>query len=192
MRKLLRRLPAPKKPGDRGRKGYGFGERDKLTGLADKNAFQRIVEESLADGQEQGCLVLVDVDRMQEINDQCGRETGDRVLQIVAAVLRDHFRAEKDTVGRLGEDVFALWIGGLSAEQVGGIRRRIATVNDRLLHAEEGLPAVTLSAGAALGEPGGNYQELYIQAEKVLHRVKEGGRCGCEINMNSRKVQIGG
>ena len=65
-----------------------------------------------------------------------------------------------------------------------GIRRRIAVVNDKLLHGGNELPRVTLSAGAALGEPGESYKEIYRQAQKVLHRVKEGGRCGCEIYTN--------
>ena len=46
------------------------------------------------------------------------------------------------------------------------------------------LPKVTLSAGAALGESGESYKEIYRQAQKVLHRVKEGGRCGCEVYTN--------
>lgn len=140
----------------------------------------------MAGGQTQGCLVLVDVDCMREINDRYGNEAGDCLLQAVAAALRENFRAEDD-IGRLEDDLFGLWIGRMSAENVGGIRRRIAIVNDRLLHAGGELPAVTLSAGAALGEPGGSYQALYIQAGKVLQRVKEGGRCGCEIDRNDRK-----
>lgn len=187
MKKLLRRLLTAKRP--QGRSGGGVlypGERDALTEAADRNAFMRIVEDALAGGQEQGCLVLVDVDHMREINSKHGSETGDRVLQAVAAALRRNFRAG-DVLGRLEEDLFGLWIEGMSAEHVGGIRRRIAVINDGLLHAGGELPAVTLSAGVAFGEAGESYQEIYIQAEKVLHRVKEGGRCGCEIVMSDRR-----
>lgn len=188
MIKLLRRLPAAKKPQGRSEgRAYGTGERDALTGTANQKAFRRIVEEALAGGLKQGCLVLVDVDHMCKINDQHGRETGDRILQAVAAALRGNFRSV-DAIGRLEEDLFALWIEGMSAERVEGIRRRIAVVNDKLLHAGGELPAVTLSAGVAFGESGQNYQELYIQARKVLHRVKEGGRCGCEIIMSGGKT----
>lgn len=187
MKKLLRHLLAAREPQERaGGRVYGPGERDALTGAANKNAFMRIVEKALADGQTQGCLVLVDVDHMREINEQHGSGTGDRILQAAAAALRDNFRAV-DAIGRLEEDLFGLWIEGMTAERVGGIRRRIAVVNDKLLHAGGELPTVTLSAGVALGEPGECYQDLYIQAGKVLRRVKEGGRCGCEIQM-SRKT----
>lgn len=187
MKKLLRRLLTPKRPQSRsGGRVYAPGERDSLTEAANRNAFMRIVEDALAGGQEQGCLVLVDVDHMREINSKHGSETGDRVLQAVAAALRRNFRAG-DGIGRLEEDLFGLWIEGMSAEHVGGIRRRIAVINDGLLHADGELPAVTLSAGVAFGESGESYQEVYIQAEKVLRRVKEGGRCGCEIVMSDRR-----
>lgn len=191
MKKLLWRLLAAKEPQGRLRgRVYGPGERDALTETANRNTFQRIVEKALADGGEQGCLVLVDVDHMREINDRHGSGMGDRVLREVAAALREDFRAV-DAIGRLEKDLFGLWIEGMSAEHVGGIRRRIAMVNDKLLHAGGDLPTVTLSVGAALGEPGESYQALYIQAGKVLRRVKEGGRCGCEISTGEQKSYTG-
>ncbi len=184
MLKLLRRFSAEEKKTERpaGRK-YGPGQRDALTGAANRGAFQKIVEQALTGGHTHGCLLLVDVDCMQEINESFGRETGDRVLQNVFATLQENFRAG-DAMGRLGEDSFGVWIEGLDVDQVSGIRRRIAVVNDKLLHGGTELPRVTLSAGVALGESGESYQEIYRQAQKVLDRVKEGGRCGCEIYTN--------
>lgn len=181
MLNFLRRSPVSQQPQGRAAgKSYGPGKRDALTGAVNRSTFQKMVEETLAGEHGQGCLLLVDVDHMQEVNDNYGRETGDRVLQAVYAVLRNYFRVG-DGIGRLSEDTFGVWIEGLSAEQVSGIRRRIAVVNDRLLHGDRDMPTVTLSAGAALGESGESYKEMYRQAQKVLNRVKEGGRCGCEI-----------
>lgn len=180
MLNILRRSPAQKSQDRVAGKNYGPGKRDALTGAVNRSTFQRMVEDALAGEHGQGCLLLVDVDHMQEVNDSYGRETGDRVLQAVYATLREYFRGE-DGIGRLSEDTFGIWIEGLSADQLGGIRRRIAVVNDRLLHGDRDMPTVTLSAGAALGESGESYKEMYRQAQKVLYRVKEGGRCGCEI-----------
>lgn len=178
---ILRHIPAEKESHGRfGGRSYDSRKRDALTGALSKSAFQETVESALAGGQENGCLLLVDVDCMREVNERFGQETGDFVLQSVYNVLRENFRAGDD-IGRLSKDSFGIWLEGLTAGQVGGIRRRIAIVNDKLLHDETGLPTVTLSAGAALGEASGNYRELYGQAQKVLRRVKEGGRCGCEV-----------
>lgn len=191
MKKLLRHLLLAHRPQDRpDKRVYGPGERDTLTEAANRKTFMRIVEEALTGGQEQGCLILVDVDHWREIRDQHGAETGDRILQAAAAVLCENFRAG-DAVGRLEEDLFGLWVGGISVEHVSSIRRRIAVVNDRLLHMDGELPHVTLSAGAAWGESGESSRELYVQAFKVLQRVKEGGRCGCEIATEERKTYTG-
>lgn len=184
MLNILQSLSAVKKPQERNvGRVYGPGERDALTGVANQDAFQRIVEYALAGGQTQGCLILVDVDRMQKINEQFGSKTGDIVLRRIAKVLQENFRCG-DGIGRLEEDTFGIWVEGLSADRVSGIRRRIAVVNDKLLHGESDFPIVTLSAGVAWGESGESYEELYKQAQKVLHRVKGDGRCGCEIYTN--------
>ena len=184
MLNILRHFVAEEKIPDRSaEKKYGPGQRDALTGAVDRSTFQRIVENALTGEHTHGCLLLVDVDCMNEINENFGRETGDRVLQNVFITLQENFRGG-DGIGRLSEDSFGIWIEGLCADQVSGIRRRIAIVNDKLLHGGEGLPRVTLSAGAALGESGESYKEIYRQAQKVLYRVKEGGRCGCEIYTN--------
>lgn len=184
MLNILRRFSAEEKThGRTDGKGYGTRQRDALTGAVNRSAFQKIVESALTGEHAHGCLLLVDVDCMNEINENFGRETGDLVLQRVYLTLQENFRGG-DSIGRLGEDSFAIWIEKLSADQVSGIRRRIAIVNDKLLHGGAELPKVTLSAGAALGENGESYKEIYRQAQKVLHRVKEGGRCGCEIYVN--------
>lgn len=181
---ILRRFSTKEKTAGRSAsRKYDFGQRDALTGAANRKAFQKIVENALTGEHMRGCLLLVDVDCMKEINENFGEDTGDRVLQKVYAALQENFRAG-DGIGRLGEDAFGIWIEGLSADQIGGIRRRIAIVNDKLMHGGTELPRVTISAGAAPGEPGESYQEVYRQAQKVLHRVKEGGRCGCEVYTN--------
>lgn len=184
MLNILQRFSTQEKTHGRSdRKQYAAGQRDTLTGAANKGAFQKSVESALAGEHAHGCLLLVDVDCMKEINENFGRETGDRVLQKVFTTLQENFRGGDD-IGRLGEDSFGIWIDGLCAGQVSGIRRRIAIVNDKLLHGDMEFPRVTLSAGAALGESGESYKEIYGQAQKVLYRVKEGGRCGCEVYTN--------
>lgn len=184
MLNILRRFSEQEKTTGRpaGRK-YGPGQTDALTGAANRHAFQKMVENALTGEHMHGCLLLVDVDCMKEVNENFGRETGDHVLQNVFTTLQENFRGG-DGIGRLSEDSFGIWIEGICADQVSGIRRRIAIVNDKLLHGGPELPKVTLSAGVALGETGESYKEIFRQAQKVLHRVKEGGRCGCEVYTN--------
>ena len=159
---------------------YSGRECNALNSVTNRKYFKRMVDRALQEEGAQGCLLVLDIDWRQEINEQFGLAMGDRVLERVANMLRRNFRS-CDRIGRLEEDEFALWIAGLSAQNVDGIRRRIAQLNDRLMHMEEDMPAVTLSAGAAIGEAGEDFDCLYRRAGEVLNRVKERGRCGCEI-----------
>lgn len=153
---------------------------DALTDVVKQGTFEKIVGKILDGEVEQGCLLLIDTDKLKEINDSSGHDMGDAVLKNIAVTLERSFRS-CDCIGRIGDDEFAVWLGELSRDSTEYIRKRIATINDRLLHPENGLPPVTLSVGVAFSRSGDNFKSLYKRAEKALFRVKTGGRCGCEM-----------
>lgn len=155
-------------------------EKDALTNVVKQGAFERIIGKLLDGEEEQGCLLLMDTDKLEEINASYSRDMGDAVLKNIAATLERSFRS-CDCIGRTGDDEFAVWLGELSRDSTEYIRKRIAAINDRLLHPENGIPPVTLSAGMAFSHSKDNYKSLYKRAEKALYRVKTGGRCGCEV-----------
>jgi diguanylate cyclase (GGDEF)-like protein len=89
---------------------------DALTGLANRRLFHDRLEQAFLSAQRNGngfALMLLDLDRFKEINDTLGHQTGDAVLEHLAARLRDIARAS-DTVARLGGDEFALVLQGTS------------------------------------------------------------------------------
>ena len=49
-------------------RSYSKRECDALTGVADQKCFQKIVDRALGEAGVRGCLLILDVDRMQEIN----------------------------------------------------------------------------------------------------------------------------
>lgn len=65
---------------------------------------------------ESGALVLVDLDRLQDVNTTAGREAGDRVLRALLAVLKRHADADGWELGRLGGDEFGLFAPGMPLE----------------------------------------------------------------------------
>lgn len=155
-------------------------ENDTLTNVVKQGTFEKIVGKMLDGEEEQGCLLLIDTDKLKEINDSFGHDMGDAVLKNIAITLERSFRS-CDCIGRIGDDEFAVWLGELSRDSTEYIRKRIAAINDRLLHPGDGIPPVTLSVGAAFSRSEDNYKSLYKRAEKALYRVKTGGRCGCEV-----------
>ncbi|AXK42315.1 EAL domain-containing protein [Erythrobacter aureus] len=83
-------------------------EYDDLTGVRNRFAFIRDVEEILADGRC-GLLALVDLDRFKPINDLYGHHAGDQVLRYVARRLQ-RVVPPHAIVGRLGGDEFGLFV----------------------------------------------------------------------------------
>ncbi|WP_324277119.1 putative bifunctional diguanylate cyclase/phosphodiesterase [Blastococcus brunescens] len=79
---------------------------DELTGLANRRAVLRRVEELCAE-QTPLALALLDMDKFKEVNDALGHATGDDLLRMVATRLEAVLRPG-DLLGRLGGDEFAV------------------------------------------------------------------------------------
>lgn len=81
---------------------------DALTGLPNRGAFaERIDETVAAAGDRPVAVLLVDLDRFQEVNDTLGHDSGDEVLVALADRLRTAF-AGGEVVAALGGDEFGL------------------------------------------------------------------------------------
>jgi diguanylate cyclase (GGDEF)-like protein len=82
----------------------GFWAVDRLTGLLDRWGWDTEAPRSLARAYRSGrpaALLLVDLDRFKEVNDQFGHHAGDELLRSVARVLRES-TADGHLVGRYG------------------------------------------------------------------------------------------
>ena len=88
---------------------------DPLTGLPNRLAlYERVgwTTDSVKTFGGLAGLLLIDLDRFKEVNDTLGHDHGDRLLQDVAARLRDTLR-RGDTLARLGGDEFAVLLQDL-------------------------------------------------------------------------------
>jgi diguanylate cyclase len=79
---------------------------DELTGLGNRRAVLRRVEELCAD-REPVVLALLDLDKFKEVNDGLGHSAGDDLLRLVAERLQGAL-SPTDLAGRLGGDEFAV------------------------------------------------------------------------------------
>lgn len=85
---------------------------DALTGLENRRAFERQLEQALASAKKDGtrhALCYLDLDQFKLINDSAGHVVGDQLLRQVASLLLGKLRAN-DTLARLGGDEFSLLI----------------------------------------------------------------------------------
>jgi diguanylate cyclase (GGDEF)-like protein len=146
---------------------------DRLTGLANRVTFERMLELEIARATRQGtplAVVLLDVDGLSGIADGKGARVADEVLRHVAAAIADRVRL-LDTVARFGDDEFVVIAPG----DAGGI------VALRLRDAIAELPRISdedISVSAAVVHhpaDGASSADLVAAAERVLHEAKAGG-----------------
>ena len=150
-------------------------QRDSLTGLLN-NASTRVQIEQLVEkltGDEQGALILMDIDFFKEVNDGYAHMRADKELTQVAEVLRENFRPG-DVIGRPGGDEFLIYMRGVRemvslAERCGRLCRRIRALSGDGLH-------LSVSIGAAVAGEGAQYDLLYERADRALYRAKAAGR----------------
>jgi diguanylate cyclase (GGDEF)-like protein len=90
-------------------------EQDRLTGLHNRHYLERFLGTAAAGSVLRLCALLVDVDRLKALNDECGHAAGDAALTAVAAVLRESVR-EDDVVVRWGGDEFLVLLPGAGTD----------------------------------------------------------------------------
>ena len=150
---------------------------DPLTGLHNRSGYDFFVKNS---EWETSALLLFDVDKFKEINDQNGHNVGDAALKKVADTLRGSFRSQ-DHVCRLGGDEFAVIMVHTSPEHAYMVREKVERINEILSKAEGSLPPLHVSCGVAYGRGERNAEAIFRDADAALYRVKDSGGCGCEI-----------
>jgi len=158
-------------------------EHDRLTGLYNRNGFERRAEEFLEKECPGGALLLLDLDNFKQINDREGHPEGDRVLQIFARCLTDSFRKE-DLIGRLGGDEFAILLGNpvperILAGKITGLRTEIRS----RLSGRYGKYQLSASIGAVPVDGRiRDYRKLYRCADAALYISKYRGKDRFYIN----------
>ena len=147
---------------------------DPLTGVANRAALVRAIEQLVEAGQPPSVLV-VDLDRFKLINDSMGHVAGDRILCLVAERLRQEVR-DGDLVARLGGDEFAVVVPGLAPHLGQELADRIRWAMETPLRVDNRETAQTVSIGVALAERGVSGEDLLIRADRALYTAKAKGR----------------
>ncbi|MEP6624933.1 MAG: EAL domain-containing protein, partial [Acidimicrobiia bacterium] len=153
---------------------------DTLTGLPNRALVLDRVDNMLARARrrdEPASLLFLDLDGFKGVNDSLGHETGDRLLQAVAARLMLAVR-DGDTVGRLGGDEFVVLVEAASdGDDAETVASRILTdLREPFELTDSHHPlVVTTSIGIACGDRL-NASELLRDADVALYRAKEAGR----------------
>lgn len=155
-------------------------EHDPLTELLNRRSFDRILDLYTKD-KNSFALILSDVDTFKSVNDTYGHDVGDVILKKAASLQQSTFRSV-DYVCRIGGDEFAVIMVDMTRELYYTITDKIAEINRQLAICEEGLPAVSLSAGVAFSDENGQKESLFKAADHALYYTKKHGRSGCNVS----------
>jgi diguanylate cyclase (GGDEF)-like protein len=166
-------------------------EHDGLTGLSNRLAFQTGLKNALEYCDQQGCevaLLLMDIDNFKLVNDQYGHDSGDALLQTVAATL-DELATDPMMAGRLGGDEFALFLIAPDRLQLDAAVAHAIQALDRALREGDFAYGARLSIGvAAYPAHASDVGTLRKNADLSLYEAKAqgGGICHFTSEMRSR------
>lgn len=152
---------------------------DPLTGIGNRRYIEGFLKARLTAYKELGIpfgVAMLDLDFFKKINDTFGHNTGDKVLRMVAQVLRKNLRSD-DSVGRWGGEEFLAVITGVSKRslQATAEKLRIMVEESRLAH-EGFFISITVSIGATLANIDDTPASLIERADRLLYQSKNQGR----------------
>jgi len=170
---------------------------DSLTGLPNRQLFQRNAARSLEHAKEKGGIVAVlylDLDRFKRVNDNLGHSVGDALLKNVARRLEqsvgittpavDSVKSFEEfsapPIGRLSGDEFVLLLSHITAaSQADAFANEVQHSLAEPFECEGHSLVVTPSIGIAMyPEDGADIEDLLIKADMAMYRAKERGRNG--------------
>jgi diguanylate cyclase (GGDEF)-like protein len=163
---------------------------DALTGLHNRRGFELQLGRLLGRHADSGvplAIAMLDLDHFKRINDVHGHPVGDRVLVLLARLLRDHVR-EGDVVVRWGGEEFLIVAAGLDAPLGAALLARLRQAL-RLATPTPLSRPLTFSAGLVVGDVPSEAATVFERIERAdtaLYAAKRAGRDRIEIASATR------
>ncbi len=145
-------------------------ERDPLTGLLNRGAFEQVLQEALAEAPSV-VVAFIDLDGFKDCNDRFGHEVGDLVLRAVSERLVHSVRPG-DAVGRHGGDELVVMLRDVHDVRDEEIVGRLESVLDVPVTWDGGSWIPGASVGVARARPGDTPTDLLRRADGVMYERK--------------------
>jgi len=118
-------------------------------------------------------IILADVDKLKQLNDNNGHMAGDKVLQSFSDVIQNTIR-ESDLACRYGGDEFILFLPNTSAEESLNVAERLIStiVQDNGLWNTEYHYSVSLGVASYPNQKMDHLNDIIDAADKALYQAK--------------------
>ncbi|OOE36243.1 hypothetical protein BZG05_01830 [Salinivibrio kushneri] len=171
-----------------------LAERDELTGLFNRRAFESHVEVAVMRAnraQTNAALLFIDLNDFKQVNDTYGHGVGDELLKVVGHRLKQCVR-RSDLVGRLGGDEFIVWLDLLADKSA--LNEVITRIQDEM-HAPIPVADTSLSLTISIGvscfpTDGLELQQMMNQADAAMYYAKNHPEARCCLYSNLPTDQI--
>lgn len=154
-------------------------DHDALTGLLNRAALERELDsaiENVERSRSVAVLLVLDLDRIRDINDSLGPGVGDELIAGVAGAIGERIRPT-DTLARLDGDEFALVLSRTDVEGAQVLADELLTlVRQFELDHGETIVRTTASVGIAPIAGTDTAQSVLAAADIALNEAKEAGR----------------
>ena len=151
--------------------------RDPLTGLLNRRGLQAAMA-SLRKEELPMAVFIFDLDTLKQVNDTCGHQAGDQMIQVFADLLT-HSTRHGDILCRYGGDEFIAILKHMG--EPNSVQKKGATICRCFQQKmkEEGIPA-SCSAGVVICGPEERPSEQAIhRADQALYQAKRDNKGGC-------------
>ena len=161
------------------RRQISAGTTDELTGCASLDALDRRLRDEFERARRYSLhfsLVVIDIDKLREVNEKLGHPAGDRVLGEIGAILQREIRAP-DFVARYGGDEFACILPETDGSGARHFVERLRQVLARHTFADLGpanTPAISAGVVAYPNSEALRPEDLFTLAEAALQNAKTG------------------
>ena len=153
---------------------------DYLTGTLNRQAFFHILEQEqsrVSRCGEPGCLVLLDIDKFKNINDNYGHGVGDTVLKTISTFIIEHLRPY-DSICRYGGEEFLICMPNTTIENAHTIIDRLRKKLSQKPITISSSNTLNISASFGIAAMSSEYDldEAIEYADQALYKAKASGR----------------
>ena len=154
-----------------------LAQTDSLTGLFNARMFNEVWQREHSAAEKNRsvyALLMIDMDKLSDINDDFGHEGGNSAIQLVAQCLQRSIRGT-DTAARFGGDEFAVLLPGASQEVAEAVIKRVRhNVYKTTLDLRSRMIRCSVSIGVVnFPRDGRDIRELLSTVERNMYRDKE-------------------
>ncbi|MGY4645369.1 putative bifunctional diguanylate cyclase/phosphodiesterase [Cellulomonas sp. URHB0016] len=164
---------------------------DPLTGLGNRAYFTDRLSDLPSGDRTTRAVLMVDLDRFKDANDDHGHPVGDELLAQVGHRLQEVV-ARTDTVARLGGDEFAVVLERIGEEDATEVAWRVVRALAEPFMVDGRDLRITASAGVRLVDGTATPQEVLRDADLALYAAKASGKNQvCVFEPGLRAQQVG-